>query len=145
VKPQAKITWASWGSRYPTLGARTRTRQGWGTQFVLLSAALMILAGCHSYHIETTVENHSGGPIRLLEVDYPNASFGVNSLAAGAEYHYRIQLRGSGPIKVQYTVEDGSLVHAASPTSLSDQADFSLRIELLRHDAQFHLQPSPQP
>jgi hypothetical protein len=108
-------------------------------------AALMALAACHSYHVETTVENHTGGPIRLLEVDYPSASFGVNGLAAGASYQYRIQLRGSGPIKVQYTAEDGSLVQAASPSSLTDQADFSLRIELLPHDAQFHLRPSSQP
>ncbi len=108
-------------------------------------ATLMILAGCHSYHVETTVENRTGGPIQLLEVDYPSASFGVNSLAAGADYHYRIQLRGSGPIKVQYTAEDGSLVQVASPYSLSDQADFSLRIELLPHDVQFHLRPSSQP
>jgi hypothetical protein len=57
---------------------------------VFLSAALLDLAGCHSYHVETIVENHTGGLIRLLEVEYPSASFGVNSLAAGAEYHYRI-------------------------------------------------------
>jgi hypothetical protein len=111
----------------------------------LALAALMALAGCHSYHVETTVENHTGGAIRLLEVDYPSASFGVNSLEAGAEYHYRIQLRGSGPIKVQYTADNGSQVHVSGPSSLSDQADFRLRIELLPHDAQFHLEPSSQP
>jgi len=127
------------------VAAKTRTRRGWGTQFVLLSVALMALAGCHSYHVETTVENHTGGPIRLLEVDYPSASFGVNNLEAGAEYHYRIQLRGSGPIKVQYTANDGRLIQIASPSSLSDRADYSLRIELLSRDAQFHLQPSSQP
>src|ERR1035438_6907396 len=100
----------------------------------LALAALMALAGCHSYHIETTVENHTGGPIRLLEVDYPSASFGVNSLETGAEYRYRIQLRGSGPIKVQYTGEDGHQVQVSGPTTLSDQADFGLRIELLRSE-----------
>lgn len=107
--------------------------------------ALLVLAGCHSYHVETTVENHTGGPIRLLEVDYPSASFGVNSLAAGAEYHYRIQLRGSGPIQVQYTTEDGSKIQVAGPSSLSDQRDLSLRIELLPHDTQFHPGPASQP
>jgi hypothetical protein len=116
-----------------------------GISTVVAAAVLMALAGCHSYHIETTVENHTGGPIRLLEVEYPSASFGVNSLAAGEEYHYRIQLRGSGPLKVQYTTNDDSLIQVIGPSSLSDRADFSLRIELLPRDAQFHLRPSPQP
>ena len=110
---------------------------------LVLMTALLALTGCHSYHIETTVVNHTGGPIRLLEVDYPSASFGVDSLEAGAEYHYRIQLRGSGPIKVRYTANDGTLIQVTGPSSLSDRADFNLRIELLPRDAQFHLRPSP--
>jgi hypothetical protein len=80
-----------------------------------------------------------------VEVDYPKASFGVNNLAAGTEYHYRIPLRGSRPIRVPYTAGDGSLVKVARPSSLLDHADFSLRIELLPRDAQFHLRPSSQP
>jgi hypothetical protein len=78
-----------------------------GILAVFTVAALFVATGCHSYHVETTVENHTGGPIRLLEVEYPSASFGVNSMAAGEEYHYRIQLRGSGLLKVQYTGSDG--------------------------------------
>ena len=65
------------------------------------------LAGCHSSHIQVTVENRTGAPIRLLEVDYPSASFGSDSLDAGASYHYRIQVQGSGPLKVQYTAGTG--------------------------------------
>ena len=108
-------------------------------------AALIALAGCHSYHVETTIENHTGGAIRLLEVDYPSASLGVNSLEAGAEYHYRIQLRGSGPIKVQYTAVDGRQVNVTGPSTLSDQENLNLRIELLPGDALFHLKASSQP
>jgi hypothetical protein len=73
----------------------------------LAAFLLLPLAACHSYHIETTVENRTGSTIQLLEVDYPSASFGANTLAAGAVLHYRIQLRGSGPLKVQYTASDG--------------------------------------
>ena len=69
--------------------------------------ASMCGAGCHSYHVETTVNNRTGAAIQLLEVDYPSASFGANSLAAGAVLHYRIQLRGTGPLKVQYTTGNG--------------------------------------
>ena len=58
-------------------------------------AVMVVLAGCHSFHIDVAVENRTGAPVRLLEVDYPNASFGADSVAAGATYHYRIQVQGS--------------------------------------------------
>jgi UDP-3-O-[3-hydroxymyristoyl] glucosamine N-acyltransferase len=56
---------------------------GWILAAIALPA-LMLVAGCHSYHVETTVENRTGAPIQLLEVDYPSASFGADSLAAGS-------------------------------------------------------------
>ena len=71
---------------------------GWVLAAIALPA-LMLAAGCHSYHVETTVENRTGRTIQLLEVEYPSASFGADSLAADEDFHYRIQLRGSGPIK----------------------------------------------
>jgi hypothetical protein len=86
-----------------------------GILAVVTVAALVVASGCHSYHVETTVVNHTGGPIQLLEVDYPSASFGANSLATGAEYHYRIQLRGNGPLKVQYTGSDGRQIQVEGP------------------------------
>jgi hypothetical protein len=101
-------------------------------------AALLALAACHSYHIETTIENRTGGPIQLLEVDYPSASFGVNSLAAGAEYHYRIQLRGSGQLKVQYTGSDGRQTLVEGPM-LAEQQEGRIEIVLLPGGkAEFH-------
>lgn len=108
------------------------------TTSILAVASLIFMAGCHSYHVETTVENRTGGPIRLLEVDYPSASFGVNSLAAGAEYHYRIQLRGSGPIKVQYTASNGQQTMVEGPT-LFERQEGRLEIVLLQGGkAEFH-------
>jgi tRNA U38,U39,U40 pseudouridine synthase TruA len=101
-----------------------------GIVAVVTVVALVMAPGCHSYHVETTVENHTGGPIRLLEVEYPSASFGVNSMAAGEEYHYRIQLRGSGPIKVQYTGIDGQKIEVAGPM-LVEQQEGRLEIVLL--------------
>ena len=97
---------------------------------IVAVAMVMAMAACHSYHIETTIENRTGGPIRLLEVDYPSASFGVNSLAAGAEYHYRIQLRGSGPLKVQYTGSDGRKTQVEGPM-LAEQQEGRMEIVLL--------------
>lgn len=108
----------------------------------LWSAALLpficALAGCHSYHVETTVENRTGAAIQLLEVDYPNASFGADSLAAGADFHYRIQIDGSGPVKVQYTAEGGRQVQIGGP-KLSQRQEGRLEIVLLPGGkAEFH-------
>lgn len=112
---------------------------------VILLAAFMALAGCHSYHIDTTVENRTGGAIQLLEVDYPSASFGANSLAAGEIFHYRIQLRGAGPLKVQYTGSDGRQTQVEGPT-LAERQEGRLEIVLLPEGrAEFHPQLTPQP
>jgi hypothetical protein len=102
--------------------------------------AALFVSTCHSYHVETTVENRTGGAIQLLEVDYPSASYGVNSLAAGAEYHYRIQLRGSGPLKVLYTGSDGRKTQVEGPM-LAEQQEGRIEIVLLSGGkAEFHPQ-----
>jgi hypothetical protein len=99
--------------------------------------------GCHSYHVETAVENRTGGAIQLLEVDYPSASFGSDSLAADGVYHYRIQLRGDGPLKVQYTAADGKQVQVTGP-NLVERQEGSLQIVLLPGGkAEFHPDLTP--
>jgi hypothetical protein len=111
----------------------------------ILFAASAWGSGCHSYHIETTVENRTGEAIQLLEVDYPSASFGANSLAAGAVLHYRIQLRGNGPIKVQYTTGNGRQTQLDGP-SLAERQEGRLEIVLLPGGkAEFHPELTPQP
>jgi hypothetical protein len=94
--------------------------------FGVLAAAV----GCHSYHVDTTVENRTGAPIQLLEVDYPSASFGADTLAAGAVFHYRIQLQGSGPLKVQYTAADGRQAQMNGP-AVAERQEGELQIVLL--------------
>ena len=49
------------------------------------------------------MKNATGSPVSLVEVDYPSASFGRESLAAGAEYHYRFKVLGEGGTKVLWT------------------------------------------
>ena len=108
----------------------------------LALVALSALAACHSYHVETTVENRTGGPVQLLEVDYPNASFGDNALPAGASFHYRIQIQGSGPLKVQYTAADGKQALVTGPI-VSEGQEGRLAIVLLPNGkAEFHPQLS---
>jgi hypothetical protein len=111
---------------------------------IALSTALAV-AGCKSYWVSADVVNETGQPIHELEVAYPTASFGINSLAPGATMHYRLQVRGSGPMKVEYTNPDGKTVHAEG-TTLSEHQQGAVTIRLLPGGkAEFvpHFQPNP--
>ena len=96
---------------------------------VSLLPALLLLAGCHSYYIDTTIKNHAGADIQLLEVDYPSASFGADRLAAGAALHYRFQVRGSGPLTLSYATSDGRQAHITGP-NLFEREQGQLQIVL---------------
>lgn len=110
-----------------------------------LSAGLFAITACHSYHIDTTIENNSGSSIQLLEVDYPTASFGIDRLDTGAVFHYRFQVRGSGPVTVQYTDAGGHQAKITGPT-LSERQQGQLQIVLLPGaKAEFHPQLTAQP
>jgi hypothetical protein len=61
------------------------------------------LAGCHSAFIEATVSNHTAEPLSVVEVDYPSASFGTQTLAPGQDFHYRFKVLGSGSTTVEWT------------------------------------------
>lgn len=111
----------------------------------LLSAALLAASACHSYHIDSTIENRTGAAIQLLEVDYPEASFGADSLAAGSDFHYRFQVRGSGQLKITYTAASGKQVQITGP-ALAERQQGQLQIVLLPGGkARFlpHLTPRP--
>lgn len=112
----------------------------------VLASMLLWVAGCHSYHIEITVENRTGGVIHLLEVDYPSASFGANSLAASQILRYRIQVRGNGPVTVQYTDSTNHQVQPISGSALAERQEGRLVIVLLPEGkAEFHPQLTPKP
>jgi hypothetical protein len=103
------------------------------------------LAGCHSYHIDTTIENRTGAAVQLLEVDYPSASFGTDALASGADFHYRFQVQGNGPVKLQYTDAGGHQLQITGP-SLAERQEGRLEIVLLPGGhAAFHPQLTPHP
>jgi hypothetical protein len=117
---------------------KKRTRVPFPIGLLVLSPCVVLLSACHSYHIEATVKNDTGGPISLLEVDYPSASFGADAVAASGEVHHRIQTRGSGPLKVQYTDESGKQVQITGPTLYEGQ-EGRVDIDLLpRGKSEFH-------
>jgi hypothetical protein len=112
---------------------------------LILSSTLALGAGCHSFHIDVDVENHTGSAIRLMEVDYPSASFGADNLAVGAVMHYRFQVQGNGPLKVQYTAADGRQVQINGP-NFAERQEGSLKILLLPDGkAEFDPVVTPRP
>jgi hypothetical protein len=105
----------------------SRIRNKYQTPFttaagIVLAIVLMLaMSGCKSYWVDATIENQTGQLIRQLEVDYPTASFGTNSLASGSAMHYRFQIRGSGPVKVEYTSTDGKTSRGTGLTLVEHQ------------------------
>lgn len=102
------------------------------------SLPLAFAGGCRSYHVDITVQNQTGAPVRLMEVDYPDASFGADTMAPGASMHYRIQVTGDGPLSLQYTDGSGHSVKNKGP-ALRTKQEGSLQILLLpAGKAEFH-------
>lgn len=97
---------------------------------LVLIPILCALSGCKSYWVQTTVENQTGHALHEVEIDYPSASFGINTLADGASSHYRFQIRGSGPVKVQYTLDTGKTINVQD-LSLSEHQQGTLTLRLL--------------
>jgi len=93
----------------------------------VIAALPLTLAGCHSKYIEATITNHSATPLSVVQVDYPSASFGTQSLQPGASFHYRFKLQGSGPVKI--TFSDSALTehHQTGPV-LNEGQEGTLQI-----------------
>ena len=91
----------------------------------IVLASSLAFSGCRSHHIDCTVENRTGATVHQVEIDYPSASFGIDTLNPGQIYPYVFQVRGSGPIKVQYNDPGGKLIQRQG-TSLAegDQGQF---------------------
>lgn len=66
-------------------------------------AGLLALAGCRSAYVEVKIVNDGFAPVSIVEVDYPNGSFGVDTIEGHGTYHYRFKILGSGAAKVMWT------------------------------------------
>jgi hypothetical protein len=103
--------------------------------------AIALLSGCHSRYVETTITNASTAAVSVVQVEYPSASFGVQTLAPGQVFHYRFKLYGSGPVKLSYFDAKSQEHHNTGPTlsegdegtlditvTTTDHADFRARV-----------------
>jgi hypothetical protein len=117
-----------------------------GGFIALSSVALLSVSGCHSYRINVEVENRTGAAIELLEVDYPSASFGLDKFASGGDYHYGFQVRGDGPVKVQYTEAASQRVRQMTGPEIFERQEGQLEIVLLPDGkAEFHPRLTSRP
>ena len=97
---------------------------------------LFILAGCRSAFVIATVQNRTPQPIQLIEVDYPSASFGTQSLAPGADFHYRFKVLGEGRMKLIYTDTTHQEKTFEGPF-LKEGAEGALTITIVPNDVQW--------
>ena len=81
----------------------------------ILALLLQTLGGCHSGFVETTIDNRGSKSLRLIEVDYPSASFGVGELAANSQFHYHFKVQGSGAVRIQFTDAGGKVSDSEGP------------------------------
>jgi len=125
-----------------TKGLRTKSLRQAGMSVGLAAVVLGGLAGCHSHYVEADVKNDSGAAVSLVEVDYPSASFGVESLGAGATYHYRLKILGSGPTKLLWT-DAARQDHSVAGPELHEGQSGTLRVTLQGATANWstHVEP----
>ncbi len=105
------------------LPPRTRLARGLAITAFLCCA----LSGCHSAYVNATVSNRTSAPISLVQVEYPSASFGTQTILPGAVFKYRFKVLGSGPMKITWTDSTEHEQKATGP-SLSEGTEGQLSI-----------------
>jgi hypothetical protein len=92
------------------------------------------LSGCRAHVVKISLTNTSAQPIKTIVVDYPNATFGKDTLAPGETYFSLIKPVDHGPIKVMFTDAQGA-IHAYKSISLQQGDDGSVNIKLTQTSA----------
>ena len=94
-----------------------------------VSVGALLVSGCRSAFVAAELRNDTSSPLTVVEVDYPSASFGTQSLAPGATFRYRFKILGTGPTKLTYTDIHGQ-DHAATGPTLAEGFEGSLAIRI---------------
>ena len=96
----------------------------------MLAGAVCLAAGaCRSAFIETTVQNDGTTSLHVIEVDYPSASFGMQTLDAHGSYHYHFKVQGSGPVTITF-LDNAGKPHTATGPMLSQGQQGNLKITI---------------
>jgi hypothetical protein len=87
------------------------------------------MLGCRSAYVQATVVNSGSTELHNIEVDYPSASFGISSLAPGAQFHYKFQVQDAGRMKVEFS-DSAEHSHKADGPYLSEGQQGTLELTL---------------
>lgn len=112
------------------------------TGLCLAALAVGGLTGCHSHYVQATIKNDSGAAVSVVEVDYPSASFGKESLPSGAVYHYRFKILGDGPTKILWT-DAQRHDHTVPGPSLQEGQEGTLTVTITASTALWNTQLRP--
>ena len=94
---------------------------------IVLGLAMIALTGCHSAYVNATVSNRTAAPISVVQIEYPSASFGTQTIAPGADFHYRFKVLGSRPMKITWT-DSGEHEQKATGPTLTEGTEGQLNI-----------------
>ena len=103
---------------------------------------LVGVSGCHSAYVEADIKNATASPVKLVEVDYPSASFGKEVLAAGETYHYRFKILGNGDTRVLWT-DATQHEHSVKGPALREGQEGPLVVTIGDDTAQWSLHLTP--
>ena len=103
-------------------------------RFVAPWIILVAVAGCRAHVVKISLINTSSEPIKTIIVDYPNATFGKDTLAPGETYFSLVKPLDKGPIKVRFTDAQGTS-HDYESISLQQNDDGSVNIKLSQTSA----------
>jgi hypothetical protein len=99
----------------------------WLAASILLVA--LPLAACHSAFVQATITNNSGAAVTGVQVDYPSASFGLNTIPDRSDYHYRFKILGSGKPRITFT-DAQRKTHVADGPELHENEEGTLGISI---------------
>ena len=104
--------------------------------FSSLLCALLGSGGCHSAFVGATLVNHSGQTVRLLEMDYPSASFGTEQLENCASFKYRFKIMGKGNATLSWTDSSGASHNSRGP-ALAEGQEGRVSVEIGPNSAEW--------
>jgi hypothetical protein len=101
----------------------------------LIFLLLLAFAGCmHSHVIQVTVTNTSTEKLSTIEIDYPEATFGINSLEPGQSFQYKIKPTDTGALKIEFFNSRG-VDHKSSGPVIHKNDEGSIEIRLTQDEA----------
>lgn len=105
-----------------------------------VAALLITAAGClDSRMMQVTVTNTSSEKISGIVIDYPEATFGRNSLEPGKSFQYKIKPTAAGPIKIQFRDARG-INHVSAGPLVRKGDDRSIEVKLTQDAAASDIQ-----